>query len=94
MFLEVQRLLLNGIKVTTVHKNGFKWAKTASKVFFCPDKGQSPPKELEDGPRSRPYLLVKYKEGLYFLLNKFFFVFVCNVQGVQCVLYTQPTSTI
>ena len=65
-------LLLNGIKVTTVHKNDFKWAKTASKVFFCPDKGQSPPKELEDGRRSRPYLLVKYKKGLYFFKQVFF----------------------
>ena len=45
-----------------IAKNGPKLLK---KLFFCPkgkkSLGQSPPQELEVGPRSGPYLLVLTK---------------------------------
>ena len=46
-------------------KNARNWPKQHNKVFFCPKGkkslglGRSPPQELEVGPRSGPYLLVR-----------------------------------
>ena len=61
------RLLLKVTKVTSGHKNRQKWPKQHNKLFFLPEvqkkasaEGQSPPQELEVGPRSGPYLLVLF----------------------------------
>ena len=62
-------------KVTTKCYHGYYWTpkiakngpKQQKKLFFCPKgkkasaEGQSPPQELEVGPRSGRYLLVHYK---------------------------------
>ena len=35
-FSKLMRVLFNIVEVTTIHKNGLKWAKTRSKSFVYP----------------------------------------------------------
>ena len=64
------RLLLKVTKVTTVHQKLPKIGQNSLIIFFfarrakkASAEGQSPPQELEVGPRSEPYLLVLHKES-------------------------------
>ena len=74
------RLLLNVTTVTTGHQKLSKIGQNSIKSPFFPvgkkSFGQSPPQELEVGPRSGPYILVELKSFMETLSTILYFSFL------------------
>ena len=94
----LQRLLLKVTKVTTGNQKWLKMGQNNTfKSFFAQrakkalPEGQSPPQELEEGPRSGPYLLVcgkkrrTTKNWLKNPINFFFFRILIQVMVINVI---------